>query len=129
MLIERNGKRDHMTFEWDVNGRLTAATNRETDTRTTMTYDALGRRLSKTTDDRSTTFAWDGDQLLTDNAGGTNEREFVYYPGTFEPLAIIDKNKKVHYVHTDSVGLPQEITDETGTIVWSASFSFVDAAR
>jgi len=38
--------------------------------------------------------------------GGQNEREFVYYPGTFELLAIIDKTKTINLVHTDSVGLP-----------------------
>ncbi|MBU1168012.1 MAG: type VI secretion system tube protein Hcp, partial [Proteobacteria bacterium] len=121
-LISRKGKRGHHTFEWDASNRLTSAYNHESYTRTSMTYDALGRRLSKITNALTTTFTWDGDQLLSDNLGEDNPREFVYYPNTFELLAIIDKDKKVHYVHNDSVGLPQEITDEAGTIVWSASF-------
>jgi RHS repeat-associated protein len=50
------------------------------------------------------------------------EREFVYYPGSFEPLAIIDDTKAVNLVHTDSVGLSHEITGVDGDLVWSASY-------
>jgi RHS repeat-associated protein len=50
------------------------------------------------------------------------EREFVYYPGSFEPLAIIDDTKAVNWVHTDSVGLPHEVTGPDGDLVWSASY-------
>ena len=121
-LIERKGTRGHTTFEWDENNRLTSASNHENGALTSMTYDALGRRQSKTTGNRTTTFQWDGDQLLSDDVGGDNPREFVYYPGTFELLAIIDKSKTIHLVHTDSVGLPHEVTDDNGTIVWSASY-------
>lgn len=109
-LIERKGKRGHTTFDWDIQNRLMSALNHDTGQATRMTYDALGRRLSKTTGDLTTTFTWDGDHLLSDNVGGDNGREYVYYPYSFVPFAIIDKDKKVHYVHTDSVGLPQEIT-------------------
>jgi type VI secretion system Hcp family effector len=121
-LIERTGKRGHHTFTWDTSNRLTAATNHATGAVTTMAYDAQGRRLSKATGNNTTTFLWDGDQLLSDNVGGNKAREFVYYPGSFEPLAIIDNARNIHYVHTDSVGLPQEVTNTNGDIVWSAAF-------
>ncbi|MBU1170098.1 MAG: RHS domain-containing protein, partial [Proteobacteria bacterium] len=122
-LIERKSDKQHQTFDWDCANRLTASTNETTSQTTTFSYDALGRRLSKKTDDQATTFLWDGDQLLSDNVGGRNSREFVYYPGSFEPLAIIDQNKTINLVHTDSVGLPQEVTNESGDLVWSASYN------
>jgi len=90
--------------------------------KTEMTYDAACRRVSKTTGDITTTFTWDGDQLLSDNVGGDTPRELVFYPGTFAPLAFVDKDRHVFYFHNDAVGLPQEITDAHGKIVWSARY-------
>ena len=120
-LTKRTDKNGSTLFEWDAADRLIAATTPE-GIKTEMTYDAACRRVSKSTDDTTTTFTWDGDQLLSDNVGGDNYREFVFYPGTFVPLAFIDKDRHVFYFHNDAVGLPQEITDVRGKIVWSARY-------
>jgi RHS repeat-associated protein len=66
----------------------------------------------------------------------TNERvrTWVYEPdGTgYVPLAAIDQplgksgwvgKPTIHYVHTDHLGTPQEMTDENGRISWSADYS------
>jgi RHS repeat-associated protein len=54
-----------------------------------------------------------GDRLL--------ENE-LHYPGTFEPLAVIDADKQLYYYHNDINGLPQELTCPEGRIVWSARY-------
>jgi RHS repeat-associated protein len=100
---------------------MISATNIETRAETHMIYDALGRRRSKATGESITMFSWDGDQLLSDTVDG-KEREFVYYPGSFEPLAVIDDTKTVNLIHTDSVGLPHEVTGSDGDLVWSACY-------
>jgi YD repeat-containing protein len=67
-------------FQWDENNRLKTA--RTPDNRTVhMAYDAIGRR---------TFFDWDGDALLAEKFEDQPAREYIYYPGTFEPLALID---------------------------------------
>jgi RHS repeat-associated protein len=68
-----------------------------------------------------TFFAWDGDALLAEKYEDQPAREYVYYPGTFEPLALIDGGE-VYYYHNDVNGLPQELTKPNGDIVWSASY-------
>ena len=45
---------------------------------------------------------------------------------SYEPLARIDRNgnqeQHIYYFHTDLNGMPEELTDETGEIVWECSY-------
>ena len=120
-LVERKGARGHTRFEWDGNNRLTAAVH-DDGSRTEFTYDAQGRRFSKITGDKAVNFAWDGDYLLSDSKDGKGSREFVFYPDSFEPLAIIDKYKDIYYFQNDAIGLPHEVCDTFANIIWSASY-------
>ena len=119
-LKTRTTKTGAQQFYWDANNRLLCATDHN-GSETRMTYDAQGRRLSKQSHIGTTHFHWDGDQLLADRLKGKT-REYVYYPNSFEPLAIIEENGSINLIHTDAVGLPQEVTNEDGNIVWSASY-------
>jgi RHS repeat-associated protein len=87
-----------------------------------MAYDAIGRRTRKSVDGQRTFFAWDGDALLAEKHEDQPAREYVYYPGTFEPLALIDTDGQLYYYHNDLNGLPRELTRPNGTIVWSATY-------
>lgn len=120
-LVERETKKKRTRFVWDASGRLVQA-RRENGAVTTMSYDTLGRRISKETNGKKTTFTWDGDRLLSDRVPGEKEREFVYYPGSFVPFAAIEGNGRIRYYHNDIAGLPQEVRDEKGTILWQARY-------
>jgi len=95
-LVERKAKDDQTHFTWDPNQRLSeSCTNEQT---THYQHDPLGRRVCKTTAGITSRFFWDGDALLGDvmveenklKASATSRlREWVYYPETFEPLAIL----------------------------------------
>lgn len=104
-------------FRWDANHRLIESLR--DGSVTTYGYDAIGRRVFKRKDDRTTWFFWDGDALLSElvemdttvPAVGSSAqivsfieakrkrdarhalygqaREYVYYPGSFIPLALI----------------------------------------
>jgi RHS repeat-associated protein len=61
-------------------------------------------------------------------------RTYLYEPdGTgYAPLAAIDQSlgksgnagrPQIHYIHTDHLGTPQEVTDAEGRIEWSADYS------
>ncbi|MBT2333170.1 RHS domain-containing protein [Variovorax paradoxus] len=54
-----------------------------------------------------------------------NAREYVYYPYTFVPLALIERSSDrtdiLHY-HVDPNGCPTRLTNEEGRTVWSASY-------
>lgn len=122
-------------FTWDANQRLLRSETNGICTR--YGYDPLGRRLFKETDGRRTSFYWDGDALAAEDARDVSEpaageaerfarvREYLYYPATFSPLALIDKSpsrSRVYHYHADPNGCPTRLTDETGEVAWSAAY-------
>ncbi|WP_414892424.1 RHS domain-containing protein, partial [Pseudomonas serboccidentalis] len=88
-------------------------------------YDAFGRRIRKTVDGQSTEFFWQGDHLVAESSQ-SHHRSYVYEPGTFRPLALLDgkgpKKACPFYYQLDHLGTPQELTDYSGEIVWSAQY-------
>lgn len=89
-------------------------------------YDAFGRRIRKTVDGQTTQFFWQGDQLIAESGPG-HYRSYVYEPGTFRPLALLDGKGQADacpfYYQLDHLGTPQELTSHAGTIVWSAQYT------
>ena len=119
-LVERSNRKKTTYFTWDKAGRLAQASTNNTTTN--LTYDALGRRICKETDNKKTTFTWDGDRLLSDQKPHEQPREFVYYPGSFVPFAVIEDNGRILFYCNDVSGLPLEIRDEKGEIRWQARY-------
>ncbi|NUF79770.1 RHS repeat protein, partial [Snodgrassella sp. ESL0323] len=96
-------------------------------------YDALGRRIEKHRLDRDgkpcnrTTFLWDRMQMIQESSADKRQSLYLYTgDGSYEPLARIDKNgnqeQHIYYFHTDLNGMPEELTDEAGEIVWECSY-------
>jgi RHS repeat-associated protein len=54
-------------------------------------------------------------------------REYVYYPETFEPLALIEgaviSAQRVFHYHNDPNGCPTRLTDDSGEVRWAASYT------
>lgn len=120
-LVERSHENDTIAFEWDENNRLIAA-NHKNRSESFMVYDCQGRRISKKTNDKETYFAWDGNNILSDSTGGDTVREFIFYPDSFKPLAVINEKRNIFYFHNDNIGLPHKVFDELGNLLWSAQF-------
>lgn len=140
-LIHRSGTGPDTNFTWDANQRLIAS--RANDKTTTYQYDPLGRRVAKQTGDSLTYFYWDGDTLLGDVLVSKGERqsltlrlmrEWVYYPETFEPLAMIQDQiapeqsesnnwrKTLYLYHNDPNGCPNRLMDPEGQVVWAVQY-------
>ncbi|MFP1961544.1 RHS repeat-associated core domain-containing protein, partial [Lonsdalea quercina] len=97
-------------------------------------YDAFGRRVSKVREGQVASlqsvskvqYQWDGDQLVGQvqyYADGTTAREvqWVYEPGSFRPLAQVERkgaDTRLHYVVTDLAGTARELCSETGEVHW-----------
>ena len=117
-LVERKGREAETRFVWDANGRLVES---YTDGRVTeYAYDPFGRRIGKTTDGLETRFYWDGDALLGD-ISDERQREWVYYPGSFEPLAMV-QGEELYLYHNDPNGLPTRLLEPNGNVVWAARY-------
>ncbi|WP_237882731.1 RHS repeat-associated core domain-containing protein [Pseudomonas sp. PGPR40] len=89
-------------------------------------YDAFDRRIAKTVDGKTTEFFWQGDHLVAESSR-EHYRSYVYEPGSFRPLAMLDgkgpRKACPFYYQLDHLGTPQELTDFGGEIVWSAKYN------
>jgi len=120
-LIERNSNEEkRTTFKWGCNNYLVEANSNGNSTN--MGYDPQARRIFKETNGVLTQFIWDGNFLLSETSEDNGFREYIFYPGSFEPLAIIEADKTIFYYQNDVIGLPHEICDTNGEIVWSATY-------
>ncbi len=91
----------------------------------TYRYDAFGRRTAKTVDGNTCEFFWQGEQLVAE-CSGEHDRSYVFEPGTFRPLAMLDRHgsgpARSFYYQLDHLGTPQELTDSRGEIAWVATY-------
>jgi RHS repeat-associated protein len=125
LVEERRGKAGHIVtrYAYDSDNRLIRA---ETPNGVSQyRYDPLGRRIAKQTPDGEARFIYDGARLLQESRAA-RQRTYLFEPDSFRPLACIDQvggaTSQVYYYHLDHLGTPRELTDATGTIVWSARY-------
>ncbi|MGG4608508.1 RHS repeat-associated core domain-containing protein [Providencia sp. Me31A] len=129
-------------YLWNTQNQLTACFTPKGDC-WRYTYDAFGRRLSKTqTVDSQAAhvnprfpqlkpkvtawhYLWSGDQMVEETpiyADGTpaydSQIQWLYEPGAVTPTARY-QNGKLHYVVTDHQGTPREIFTEAGRASWA----------
>ena len=112
-----------------------------------FTYDALGRRLTRTFEDQTTHFVWDGNVPLHEwtastessitsiNDKGEGELQipedlitWVFEDGTFIPMAKLQAGKSYSII-TDHLGTPTEAYDEHGKKVWSCQLDIYGKIR
>ncbi|KVL47759.1 hypothetical protein WT01_34110 [Burkholderia cepacia] len=99
-------------------------------------YDAFGRWVRKLKGSyASTDFLWDGMRLVQEtyhDRQGEEALTYLYEANSYVPLARIDQGKQaandadardaVYYFHNDVSGLPEELTDAGGDLVWQARY-------
>ncbi|MGE7129303.1 RHS repeat domain-containing protein [Lysinibacillus xylanilyticus] len=133
---EKNG--DTWQYEYYGNGMM-AKVIRPDNTEVTFKYDSLGRRIEKCSDEKTTSFVWDGNTILheyfsqndsdkfenQDEDSSQNNSEipdnivtWVFNDG-FVPSAKIT-NEGNYSIISDYLGTPTEAYDEQGKQVWSA---------
>jgi RHS repeat-associated protein len=129
-LIQRSGNDGVTDYTYDADNQLVAI-DHSTTGHVEFTYDAFGRRTSKKCARHVTTFLWDGDTLLleerqVDGAPGTAFAiEYVYEPDTFIPVLMIKYEggaTVVQSVHTDDLGTTQEVSDDSGALIWKGEY-------
>ena len=103
-------------------------------------YDPLGRRIAKSKLNKQgekqchTQFIWAGSHLVQEIRKGKNgaetDRTFTYiytHPDSYEPLAQCYKEgdnaeHTVNYFHCDQIGIPREMTDSQGKLIWKGRY-------
>jgi RHS repeat-associated protein len=110
------GNSNGQTYAWDIESRLTTATDSQNNTLGTYTYDALGRRVSKTVGALTTVFISDGLQKICEYENGTLARAYVYGSYIDEPLVMISGVNKYYY-HSNNLYSVAALTDAAGTVI------------
>ncbi|CAI8724065.1 RHS repeat-associated core domain-containing protein [Pseudomonas sp. IT-P294] len=127
LIRERRGTAQKLVtdYRYDCQHRLIGVTTPDGRC-SSYRYDAFGRRIAKTVDGKTTEFFWQGDHLVAESSH-EHYRSYVYEPGTFRPLAMLDgkgpRKACPFYYQLDHLGTPQELTDFGGEIVWSAKYN------
>ncbi|WP_085702937.1 RHS repeat-associated core domain-containing protein [Pseudomonas sp. B15(2017)] len=126
LIRERRGTGQKLVTEYryDCQHRLIGASLPGGST-ASYKYDAFGRRIEKTVDGHTTEFLWQGERLIAES-GENRYRTYIYEPGSFRPLAMLDgegpRKATPFYYQLDHLGTPQELTDYSGEIMWSAKY-------
>ena len=105
------------------------------------TYDALGRRIGKgrlktsqeVSDDleNQTRFVWDGSHLLQEIHPDGRYTYIYADQNSYEPLAQVrdwttaegENRQQTRYFHCDQIGIPREITDKDGNLLWFGNYT------
>ena len=113
------------------------------------TYDALGRRIGKgrlkdgevsetsfphdlggNGLEEETGFVWDGSHLLQEIHPDGRYTYIYTDPDSYEPLAQVrnhtnaegESKQEIHYFHCEQIGIPREMTDKDGNLVWFGDY-------
>ncbi|AKU63313.1 type IV secretion protein Rhs [Aggregatibacter aphrophilus] len=136
---------DYQRYTYDLKNRLVQADIRDRYKAESWVYDydPLGRRVAKSKLNKQgeqqlhTQFIWDGSHLVQEIRIGNHQqnaektdRTFTYIysePGSYEPLAQCykeDENARhtVNYFHCDQIGIPREMTDSDGKLIWKGRY-------
>ena len=85
------------------------------------TYDALGRRVSKTVGATTTKSVYDGARVIAEYDGaGQLLRKYIYGPGLDEPAMMQVVAARYYYLF-DSLGSVTGLTDASGSLVEAIS--------
>ena len=133
---------DYQRYTYDLKHQLIRADihNRYTTESWVYDYDPLGRRIAKSKLNKQgekqchTQFIWAGSHLVQEIRKGKNNEEtdctFIYiytHPDSYEPLAQCYKEREnaqhtVNYFHCDQIGIPREMTDSQGKLLWKGRY-------
>jgi len=128
-----DGKKDRWRYRWNADGSL-AKVVRPDKREVEFTYDALGRRLSKSFGTTVTRWIWNGNvplhqwkqrreySVMEDRWNTDTERRdmtvWLFDEESFVPMAMI-KEGRSYSILTDQLGTPTEAYDAEGNEVWS----------
>ena len=126
-LVSKEGHGATYQFSYDGAGRLASATL-DGETVAEFGYDALGRRVRKTTPERVVRYLWDVQVLACErielreaDAVPAHARQYLF--DGVAPLAVLggsDDSGLDAFIECDHIGTPRMAVDSTGTLIWEA---------
>ncbi|MEZ0539976.1 type VI secretion system tube protein TssD [Fibrella arboris] len=112
-------------YEWAGNGMLSQVV-RPDGQPVSFTYDALGRRLSKSYKGKTTRWVWEGNKPLHEwselSLDGQNTEAVItwlFEEDSFAPIGKLQGSTR-HSILTDHLGTPLELVNQSGQRTWQA---------
>ncbi len=129
-LVRMDTAKGLWRFTWNARN-LMVSSESPSGVVTTYAYDAFGRRIRKQREGITVEFQWAGEQMITEivtTAKTVIRYDYLYYPGTFTPLAV-RVDGQVYSYHCDHLGTPRMVSAPDGSIVWLAEYASFGSAR
>jgi RHS repeat-associated protein len=100
------------TYQWDARNRLVSLSGPSL--LASFSYDALGRRASKTINGMTTSYLYDGDDIVKETDGGGVGTNYMRSFNIDDPF--VRQSTSNEYYHTDALGSALSLTNVASTI-------------
>lgn len=122
LLKQARGKAGKLykAYTYNLQNQLVKVESHDASHSVSYKYDPLGRRIAKTDTFGTTRFLWT-DNILAQEQRNNLKKTYVFEPGSFKPLALIQDDQIYHY-HLDHLGTPRELSNAQGRIVWKPRY-------
>jgi RHS repeat-associated protein len=111
---------DNWGYEWNARNELTRVTKNGAE-QARFAYDPLGRRVEKVAAGVTTTYTYEGEDILREVRGGITLK-YVHGDRTDEPLAKEDGSGALTYYHVDGLGSVVKLTNVTGAVTLTRQY-------
>ena len=103
------------TYNWDARGRLTSASLPGGQT-VSYSYDALGRRKSRTASGMTTSFLYDGADVVRDAIGNVGAVDYVNGSGVDQKLRQVSAGNNLYFMQ-DHLSSTVALTNSAGSVI------------
>ena len=128
-IFKKDGTKETWAYTYDALGRRIGKgrlkTNQEV-SETSFPHDLSGNDL-----ENHTRFVWDGSRLLQEIHPDGRYTYIYTDQDSYEPLAQVrdwttadgENRQQTHYFHCDQIGIPREMTDKDGNLLWFGNYT------
>ena len=127
-IFKKDGTKETWAYSYDALGRRIGKgrlKNKEV-SETSFPHDLGGNGLEE-----ETRFVWDGSHLLQEQNSDGSYTYIYTDPESYEPLAQVhnwtneegESRQQTHYFHCDQIGIPREMTDKDGNLLWFGNYT------
>ena len=127
-IFKKDGTKETWTYSYDALGRRIGKgrLKNEEVSETSFPHDLGGNGL-----ENQTRFVWDGSHLLQEVQPDGRYTYIYTDPDSYEPLAQVhnwttengESRQQTHYFHCDQIGIPREMTDKDGNLLWFGNYT------
>ena len=127
-IFKKDGTKETWSYTYDALGRRIGKgrLKNEEVSETSFPHDLSGNDL-----ENQTRFVWDGSHLLQEIHSDGRYTYIYTDQDSYEPLAQVrdwttedgENRQQIHYFHCDQIGIPREMTDKDGNLLWFGNYT------